>query len=117
VNQPEALAYITDNLLPDNDPVLSPDEVVSLLDLAKVADADGNTPDLAAWTPTYDRRGCARAIAEGWMRKRGKAVGRFEFTTDGQTFRRQQILDQIEHQRRLWARRVPVSPSTLGATS
>jgi hypothetical protein len=117
MNQAEALAYITDNLQPDSDPVLSPDEVVSLLDLAKVDDADGNTPDLDAWTPTYDRRGCARAIAEGWLRKRGKAVGRFEFITDGQTFRRQQILDQIDQQRRLWARRVPVSPSTLGATS
>ena len=115
MNQAEALAYISDNLEPDSDPVLSPDEVLSLLPLAVVNDTDGNCPTAAAWTPTYDRLGCARAIAEGWMKKRAKAIGRFDFTTDGQMFRRSQTLDQIEAQRRLWARRVPVSPSTLGA--
>lgn len=113
----QALAYIVARVAPDDDPVLSTDELVDLLPLAVTADSDGVAPDEDGWVPTYSIVGCYRAIAEGWLIKRGKAVGRFDFQTDGQLFRRSQTLDQIEHQRRYYARKVQASPSTLGASA
>ena len=41
------------------------------------------------WTPTYDIH--AAAVA-GCLLKASKAAGRFDFTTDGQTFNRSQII-------------------------
>lgn len=114
MNAVEATAFIEARLLPDVDPTLTSGEVASLLPLAACDDEDGNSPDDAAWTATYNTVGCYRAIAEGYSIKHGKAVGRFDFTTDGQTFRRAQTLDNLEHQRRLYARKVQQSPSTLG---
>lgn len=111
----EALAFITARLQPDADPCLSSEVVDGLLALAVAEDEDGYAPTDDEWTETYSVTGCYRAIAEGWAIKRGMAVGRFDFTTDGQTFRRSQQLDHIEHQRRLYARKVQVSPSTLEA--
>lgn len=117
MNAAEALAYITARLQPDDDPALSAYEVASLLPIAATTDADDLEPDASDWTPTYSVVGCYRALAEGWTMKRGKATGRFDFTTDGQMFRRSQTLDQIEYQRKLYARKVQCSPSTLGATA
>lgn len=113
MNASEARAFIEARLLPDVDPTLSNDEVAALLPLAATVDADGRTPDHPDWVPTYDTVGCYRAIAEGFTIKHGKASNRFDFTTDGQTFRRSQMLDHLEHQRRLWARKIQQSPSTL----
>lgn len=117
MNAAEALAYITRRLHPDDDPALDAHEVADLLPLAATVDTDDLTPDDANWTPTYSVTGCYRAITEGWLIKTGKAVGRFDFTTDGQMFRRSQIIDQLEHQRRFYARKVQASPPTLGASA
>jgi hypothetical protein len=48
-------------------------------------------PAEEGYTPTYSVLGCRVA-------KRGKIVGRFDFTTDGQTFRRSQVLDHVDGQ-------------------
>lgn len=112
----QALGFIIARLKPDKDPVLSPDDVTSLLFMAATTDVDGLTPDDEDWTPTYNTVGCYRSIAEGWSMKETEAVGRFDFTTDGQMFRRSQQVDQIRAMRSLWARKVQQSPSTLGAT-
>jgi hypothetical protein len=85
--------------------------------MAAACDSDGREPDDDDWVPTYSTVGCYRAIAEGWTMKYGRAIGRFDFTTDGQMFRRAQTLDHIEHQRKLYARKVQCSPSTLGAST
>jgi|SRR5690606_5691652 len=114
MNAAEALTFITDRLCPDDDPQLSLEVVESLLPLAACVDEDGRTPDDPDWTPTYSTVGCYRAIAEGYGIKHAKAANRFDFTTDGQTFRRSQILDHLEFQRSLYARKVQQSPSTLG---
>src|SRR5688500_13247756 len=45
------------------------------------------------WAPTWDLND---AVARGWELKAGKAAEDFEFTTDGQTFRRQQLIDHCE---------------------
>lgn len=117
MDAPTALAYITARLHPDDDPALSPDEVVDLLKLAAVTDSDDNAPIDDDWTPTYSVRGCYVAIAEGWATKRGKTVGRFDFTTDGQMFRRSQVRDQISHEETKWRAKVQSCPSTLGTTA
>ena len=115
MNGAEALAFITARLAPDADPTMTTAEVTALLPVAQGIDADGLPPSDASWTPTYTVRGCYAAITEGWLLKYGKAVGRFPFVTDGQTFQRDKTHDQIEHQRRYYARKVQTSPSTLGA--
>lgn len=117
MNASDALAYIAARLHPEDDPEISLSEMADLLFMAATDDEDGNSPDDDAWTPTYSTVGCYRAIAEGWTIKAGKAVGRFDFTTDGQQFRRSQTLDHCEYQRRMWARKVQHSSSTLGAAS
>lgn len=115
MNVAEALSFIEARLLPDVAPTLTGPEVQALLPLAAVDDADGYTPDADDWTPTYSTVGCYRAVAEGYGIKVGKASGRFDFTSDGQTFRRSQMVDHLDEQRRLYAAKVQQSPSTLGA--
>ena len=115
MNGAQALGFITARLHPDDDPALDPSTLLDLLALAATSDPDGNTPDATGWTPTYTVRGCYVAIAEGWGLKRGRTVGRFEFTTDGQTFRRQQVHDQIDFEHRRWLAKVQSCVSTLEA--
>lgn len=114
MNAAEALAYIVTRLHPDDDPALDANDVASLLALAAVPDADCLAPSDDDWAPTYHVVGCYRAIAEGWAIKRGKAVGRYDFTTDGQQFRRSQVRDQIDHEHRRWLAKVQSSPLVLG---
>lgn len=45
----------------------------------------------ATWAPTWDLRAAAR---EGWRRKAAKASSMYDFTTDGQTFRRSMTFAQ-----------------------
>lgn len=114
MDAPEALAYITGRLHPDDDPALSAQQVAELLQLAATPDADCLPPSDSDWTPTYSVVGCYRAIAEGWALKRGMTVGRFDFTTDGQQFRRAQVRDHIDHEERRWRAKVQSSPLVLG---
>ena len=97
-----AFDFVAQRIAPDLEPCLSPEDITSLLSM--VSDGSGE------WS-TVD---CYRALAEGWAIRHGRAVSRFDFTTAGQTFRRSQMLDHIEDQRRFWARKVQASPSTLG---
>lgn len=117
MNQQSALRFISDRLHPDDDPILDPDTVVSLLEHARAVDTNDRPPSDANWIPTYSRTGCYRALAEGWAMKRDKVAGRFDFLTDGQNFRRSQMWDHCEAARQRWQARVQSSPSTLGAST
>lgn len=78
----------------DSAPVLSVDELTALLSMAALADADGRAPTDVAWDPTYDLN---RAAAEGWRWKVGKLAGSaFDFTADGATFDRSQMVTHCE---------------------
>lgn len=114
MNLNEAADFVHARLAPDDDPCLSGDELDQCLSLAATADDHGREPGDDGWTPTYSMSGCYRAIIEGWTIKHGKVVGRFDFTTDGQTFRRSQQLDHIEAQRQRWVRKLQYTTSTLG---
>lgn len=112
----EAQEFIELRLQPAIDPVLSDGEVLKLVDLAVTDDDDGNPPTDDEWVPSYSVRGCWYGIAEGYLIKYGKAVGRFSFTTDGQTFTRNQTLDHLEHQRKRALAKVQSCPSLLPET-
>lgn len=81
---------------PDQDPVLSPAQVEAAISEAVTADDADLAPTDEEWTPTYSRLGVWRAITRGWEMKAGNAAGRFDFTTDGQQFRRSQVADHCD---------------------
>lgn len=108
MNESEAQAFIDARLLPNLDPTLTVPELDAIYSMAAAVDADAVT--------TYSTVGCYRAIAEGYTIKYGKAVGRFGFTTDGQQFQRNQLLDHLDHARSLWARKVQLSSSLAPKT-
>jgi len=57
---------------------------------ATITDGDVVWVDAGSeWAPTWDLDYAAEL---GWEMKAGKAAGRFDFTTDGQTFRRGQVI-------------------------
>ena len=117
MDAPQALAFIAARVHPEDDPTLDQADLVDLLAMAKTTDVDGYEPDDVLWTPTYSVQGCYRAVAEGWAIKRGKTVGHFDFTTDGQQFRRGMVRDHIDAEQRRWLAKVQSSPSTLGETA
>ncbi len=47
----------------------------------------------SGWAPTWDLDYAAEL---GWQMKAGRAAGRFDFTTDGQTFRRGQVITHCQ---------------------
>ncbi len=65
MNQQQALRFICDRLAVDDDPVLDPDTVLSLLEHARTVDENERPPSDDNWPTTYSRTGCYRAIAAG----------------------------------------------------
>jgi hypothetical protein len=117
MNTSQARRFIEMFLQPDVDPVLTSHEVEFLLGHAVTKDADDLEPDDDDWTPTYSVRGCHYAIAEGWNIKYAKASERFSFTTDGQTFTLNQLLDHCAHMAKRHLAKVQACPSTLEITA
>ena len=71
----------------DSVPVLSAEELTSLLSLSALADSTDLLPSDTDWTPTYDLN---RGAAEGWRWKAAKLAGDYDFSADGATFSRSQ---------------------------
>lgn len=97
---------------PNSDPTLTDGQVAELLSLAVTTDADDIAPTEDDWVPTYSVRGVWSAIAEGWMMKAGIAAGRFSFTTDGQTFHRQQVVAHCHRMAEIYKRKLGQSVTT-----
>jgi hypothetical protein len=57
------------------------------------------------WSPTWDLNAAA---AKGWQIKAGKVASRFDFTTDGQSFQRAQMLDHCRSMERSYRRKIAV---------
>lgn len=96
MNALQALKAINDLCPFDDDPELSQTQQMRLVELAGVTDADGIAPSDETWTPTYDRRGVYLAARDGWVMKKARTVGRFDFSTDGQMFKRSQWADHCD---------------------
>jgi len=60
----------------------------------------------AEWKPTWDLNAAA---AKGWELKAGKAAGRFDFGTDGQTFQRSQVVAHCNRMAGIYRRKVTAS--------
>lgn len=87
----------------DSAPVLSADELSSLLSLSTTLDAAGRAPTDTAWVETYDLN---RAAAEGWRWKAAKLAAAYDFTADGATYNRSQAVEQCQKMVAQYAGRV-----------
>jgi hypothetical protein len=75
--------------------------------LTEVVDGSVTWLDAGAeWKPTWDLNAAA---ARGWELKAGKAAGRFDFGTDGQTFQRSQIIAQCNRMAGIYRRKITAS--------
>lgn len=63
-----------------------------------------------AWTPTWDLNSAA---ALGWEAKAALAAGRYDFTTDGQTFRRGQIIAHCQTMAQTFRRKTAASAQVV----
>ena len=103
MTEAEALARLRRMTDADNEPVLSVDDLADCLAMSRLVDANGLAPSDANWTPTWDLN---RGAAEGWRRKAAKLVMRFDFETDGQSFRRSQAVQHCERMAEQYRRRI-----------
>ena len=84
-------------------PTLSDGELNTLLDMHQVADSAGVAPGATDYVPSYDFN---RAAAEGWRWKMAQLTGKFDFTADGATYNRSQMVDMCEKMIRQYQRRI-----------
>ena len=94
---------------PQADPVLTDAQVAAAIAEAACVDADDLAPSDDGWTPTYSVIGVWRSIVRGWEMKLSNAAGRFDFTTDGQTFRRSQTVAHCREQADMHRRKLSAS--------
>jgi hypothetical protein len=88
----------------DSAPTLAADELEALLALNQLADSAGRAPTETDYVPTWDLN---RAAAEGWRWKAGKLAGSaYDFTADGSTFNRSQMVAQCERMAAQCARKI-----------
>lgn len=81
-----------------------PDQVGSAPGGTTVYDGDLVWLDVGTtWQPTWDLNAGA---AEGWRLKAGKVAGRYDFGTDGQMFKRGQMLAHCNQMERRYRRRI-----------
>jgi hypothetical protein len=78
-------------------------DITGVRNSAQVSDGQVRWMDAGGtWVPTWD---LDLAAAHGWELKAGKVAGRFDFTTDGQTFRRGQLLDHARTMSKMYRRK------------
>lgn len=75
------------------EPVLTNEELETILELFAKTDADGVTPTDPEWTPTYNLRAAAR---EGWKWKMGRAAELQSTDLDGDRMSANQIFEHCE---------------------
>lgn len=64
------------------------------------------------WTATYD---LANAAADVWDEKAANVAGMYNFTADGATYNKSQVVDQYEREARKWRSRRAIGSHTLYA--
>ena len=106
MDEAEALARLKRMTDADAEPALTQQDLADCLAMSRLADAAGLAPSDPAWTPTYDLN---RGAAEGWARKAGKLVYAYDFSTDGQSFSRSQLVEHCERMAERYRKRVTAS--------
>lgn len=85
----------------ESDPALTSAEVDDLMLMIREPDDAGRLPDAAGWAGAWNLN---RGAAEGWLWKAGKVADRFDFGSDVNDFKRDQLhkhcLEQSKQYRR-----------------
>lgn len=84
-----ALASLGDLVAATSRPVLDPGPLGRLLDRHAMADPEGRGPLAEGWTGTWDLNAAA---AEGWRLKAGMVAGDFNFSADGASYSKADVL-------------------------
>jgi len=90
----------------DVDPTLSEAEITALLKQFARPDAFGALPSDVDYVPTWDLNGAA---AQGWLNKSAKCSNRFAFSSDVNSFDRNQVFDHCMKMHERYARRAAQS--------
>lgn len=83
-----ALARLMLNCQPASDPVLSGDELDTILDLYALADAQGLAPYEDGWLGLWDIRAASR---KAWQVKAAKVVADVDYDVDGAKYTQSQL--------------------------
>lgn len=84
-----ALEELKDRVAATSRPVLTDAQVNRILDNWRTPDADGRPASDASWDPSFDLNGAA---AEGWRKKAGMVAGDFNFSADGSSYSKADVL-------------------------
>jgi hypothetical protein len=84
-----ALGILTDRVAAASRPILSPETLGRVLDQWRTPDAEGRPATDAAWVGSYDLNAAA---AEGWRIKAGMVAGDFNFSADGASYSKADVL-------------------------
>lgn len=84
-----ALALLTDMVAATSRPVLSPETVSAILDQNRTVDDEGRLATDMGWDGTWDLNSAAAA---GWRLKAGKVAGDFNFSADGASYSKADVL-------------------------
>lgn len=98
-----------------SEPLLTDDEITTLLSLTAVVDADGLAPTHDDWTATYDLN---RAAAMGWEWKAGKVANQFNFSSEERSkYERSQVYNQCMASARMYKSRIHGTASIPGGVA
>lgn len=84
-----ALVLLAEKVASASRPVLSDEAVGALLDQYAAEDSEGRRPTDTDWVGTWDLNAAA---AEGWRMKAGKVAGDFNFSADGSSYSKADVL-------------------------
>lgn len=84
-----ALALLTEKVAATSRPTLEAATVGALLDAYPMEDSEGRRPTDDGWVGTWDLNAAA---AEGWRMKAGKVAGDFNFSADGASYSKADVL-------------------------
>lgn len=96
----------------NTEPVLSPDEVDILLDMAKEIDKYSVYPTDAGWTETYNANS---AIAHAWLLKASRLAPRYLFMSGGKMLSRQQFYDHCIKQYKIYIGKAGIRAIRFGS--
>lgn len=105
-----ALGILEDRVAATSRPVLAPATLERILDQWRTPDADGRTSSDTTWVGSWDLNAAA---AEGWRVKAGLVAGDFNFSADGASYSKADVLAQCLEMEAKYASRSHGILSTL----
>lgn len=84
-----ALTLLSDKVAATSRPTLSPESLDALLDQYVRPDREGRLANDVDWVGSWDLNAAA---AEGWSLKAGKVAGDFNFSADGASYNKADVL-------------------------